>query len=136
MIVNYAVTESVFEAFYYDRRYVPSFSQKRLVEAGFLGKKSKRGFYDYREGAVAQKADKDLLKGEEILQRILSLLINEAADALLYGVASEPDIELAMCLGVNYPKGLIAWARDTGIQTCVQSTRCIVRSISRASIPL
>ena len=46
--VNYVVTETVFESFYYDPRYKPSFSQKRLLEAGWLGRKSGRGFYNYR----------------------------------------------------------------------------------------
>ncbi|MBP6115403.1 MAG: 3-hydroxyacyl-CoA dehydrogenase PaaC [Neisseriaceae bacterium] len=50
--VNFAVTQSVWQAFYYDQRFLPSLVQQDLVYAGFLGKKSGRGFYDYREGAV------------------------------------------------------------------------------------
>jgi len=50
--VNFAVTRSIFEAFFYDPRYKPSITQQRLVDAGMLGRKSGRGFYDYREGAV------------------------------------------------------------------------------------
>lgn len=45
--VNYIVTETVFTAFYFDPKFKPSFTQKRLLEAGFLGRKSGRGFYDY-----------------------------------------------------------------------------------------
>ena len=45
--VNYAVTESVFKAFYFDPRYKPSFTQKQHAEAGWLGRKTKRGYYDY-----------------------------------------------------------------------------------------
>ncbi|MGN6475865.1 MAG: 3-hydroxyacyl-CoA dehydrogenase NAD-binding domain-containing protein, partial [Flavipsychrobacter sp.] len=41
--VNYVVTETVFQSFFYDPRYKPSFSQKRLLEAGWLGRKSGRG---------------------------------------------------------------------------------------------
>jgi 3-hydroxybutyryl-CoA dehydrogenase len=51
--VNYAVTRSVFEGFFYDPRFKPSLTQRRLVESGFLGKKSGRGYYDYRDGASA-----------------------------------------------------------------------------------
>lgn len=43
-----------------------------------------------------------------IAERILAMLINEAADALFWQVASAADIDLAMTKGVNYPKGLLA----------------------------
>lgn len=50
--VNYAVTRSVFDAFYGDPRFQPSFVQLELVQAGHLGRKSGRGFFDYRDGAA------------------------------------------------------------------------------------
>ncbi len=117
--VNYTVTETVFEAFYYDPRYKPSFTQKRLMEAGWLGRKAGRGFYDYREGAQNPEPTKDKKLGEQIVWRILVLLINEAADALYLNIASKEDIELAMTQGVNYPKGLLQWADEKGINHCV-----------------
>ncbi|WP_404378724.1 3-hydroxyacyl-CoA dehydrogenase PaaH [Caenispirillum salinarum] len=49
--VNYAVTSSVFAAYYNDKRFLPSLVQKDLVDAGWLGRKTGRGFYDYAEGA-------------------------------------------------------------------------------------
>jgi len=117
--VNYAVTESVFQAFYYDDRYKPSFTQKRLAEAGFLGRKSGRGFYDYREGATKPQPQRNTELGNKILSRIRIMLINEAADALFLHIASRDDIDRAMTLGVNYPKGLLAWADELGIENCV-----------------
>ena len=49
--VNFAVTRSVYDALFQDPRYRPSLVQKDLVDAGLLGRKSGRGFYDYRDGA-------------------------------------------------------------------------------------
>ncbi|WP_210488891.1 3-hydroxyacyl-CoA dehydrogenase NAD-binding domain-containing protein [Rufibacter aurantiacus] len=112
--VNYRVTESVFASFFYDPRYKPSFTQKRLFEAGYFGRKSGRGFYNYQEGAVLQEPTKDEELGEQILTRILAMLINEAVDALALKVANKEDMELAMTKGVNYPKGLLAWADELG----------------------
>ena len=114
--VNFAVTQSVFESLFYDPRYRPSLTQQRLVEAGMLGRKTKRGYYDYREGAAQPAPTKDPSVGLLVFERVLAMLINEAADAVLLRVASPEDIELAMTKGVNYPKGLLAWANEIGIE--------------------
>ena len=117
--VNYAVTESVFSAFYFDPRFKPSFTQKRLTEAGFLGRKSGRGYYDYSQDAIQPAANENAQLGQLIFDRILVMLINEAADALFLNIASAKDIDYAMTKGVNYPKGLLAWADEKGIEWCV-----------------
>lgn len=119
--VNYKVTQTVFEAFYYDPRYKPSFAQKNLVDAGWLGRKTAKGFYDYTQDAQNPKPEKDEELGNMIVWRILVMLINEAADALYWGVASKKDIDLAMTKGVNYPKGLLEWADEKGIENCVET---------------
>jgi 3-hydroxybutyryl-CoA dehydrogenase len=119
--VNYKVTETVFKSFFYDPRYKPAFTQKRLSEAGYLGRKSGRGYYDYREGAQNPEPNKDKKLGEQIVWRILVMLINEAADALYLNIASRDDIDLAMTKGVNYPKGLLQWADEKGIHHCVET---------------
>jgi len=117
--INYTVTETVFKAFYYDARYKPAFTQKRLAEAGYHGKKSGRGYYTYAEDAVEPTAVKDETMGKLIVDRIVVMLINEAADTLQFNIATKEDIDLAMTKGVNYPKGLFAWADEIGIENCV-----------------
>lgn len=115
--INYTVTETVFAAFYYDPRFKPSFTQKRHMEAGFLGRKTGRGFYDYSEGMELPAPTKDEKLGQEIVDRILAMLINEAYDALFLKIASREDIDTAMTKGVNYPKGLLAWSEEIGLKT-------------------
>ncbi|MBK9336029.1 MAG: 3-hydroxybutyryl-CoA dehydrogenase [Lewinellaceae bacterium] len=118
--INYTVTETVFKSFYFDPRYKPSFTQKRLVNANYLGRKTCRGFYDYREGAVIPNPVKDKPLGQQIVTRVVAMLINEAADALYLNVANRDDIDMAMTQGVNYPKGLLAWADEIGIAKIVE----------------
>jgi 3-hydroxybutyryl-CoA dehydrogenase len=118
--VNYAVTRSVFEAFFFDPRYKPSLTQRRLVEAGFLGKKTGRGYYDYAEGAASRAANTDASVGAAVVERILAMLVNEAVDAVLMRVASPEDIDLAMTRGVNYPKGLLAWGNEIGLSRVLE----------------
>ncbi|WP_179374994.1 3-hydroxyacyl-CoA dehydrogenase NAD-binding domain-containing protein [Winogradskyella wichelsiae] len=124
--VNYTVTETVFTAFYFDPRYKPSFTQKRFAEAGYLGRKSGKGFYDYdangrktERTSVSSSAVETSLS-ETIFNRVLVMLINEAADTLFLNIASAEDIDNAMTKGVNYPNGLLAWADEKGIDWCVQ----------------
>ncbi|MBW3128176.1 3-hydroxyacyl-CoA dehydrogenase NAD-binding domain-containing protein [Hymenobacter profundi] len=119
--VNYRVTESVWTAFFYDPRYRPSLTQKRLLEAGYYGRKSGRGFYDYAPGAPTPSPTRDEALGQAILHRILAMLINEAADALHLRVATAADLEVAMTTGVNYPQGLLAWADELGLPQVLQT---------------
>jgi 3-hydroxybutyryl-CoA dehydrogenase len=115
--VNYAVTRSVFEGFFNDPRYKPALTQRRLVEAGWYGRKRERGYYDYREGAVRPEPSKDEACGRAIVDRVVAMLVNEAVEALHLRVASARDIETAMTKGVNYPRGLLAWGDAIGPAT-------------------
>jgi 3-hydroxybutyryl-CoA dehydrogenase len=109
--VNYAVTESVWSSFYYDQKYTPSFTQKRLVEAKWLGRKSGRGFYNYSENEIPVNTSPEWSSMQAIFDRVIVMLINEAANALFLNVATKDDIELAMTKGVNYPKGLFTMGK-------------------------
>lgn len=114
--INFAVTSTAFKSFFYDGRYRPSVIQQRMVEGGLLGRKSGKGYYDYSEGAEKPEPNKSKALGELIVNRVLCLLINSAIDALHVGVASKEDLDLAMTKGVNYPKGLLAWGDERGLE--------------------
>lgn len=112
--VNFSVTKTVYNEYFYDPKYKPSLLQQRMSEAKLHGRKTGKGFYDYSEGAVKPEPVKDDTLYQQIFMRIISMLINEAVEAKRLGVANDEDIELAMQKGVNYPKGLLAWGKEIG----------------------
>jgi 3-hydroxybutyryl-CoA dehydrogenase len=113
--VNYKVSESVWQQFFYEPRFKPSLTQKRLYEAKLFGRKSGKGFYDYTEGAVMPLPKKDDELAKSVFYRIMAMLINEAIDSLYLQLATKEDIDLAMTKGVNYPKGLLKWGDELGL---------------------
>jgi 3-hydroxybutyryl-CoA dehydrogenase len=112
--VNYRVTETVWQQFFYDPRYRPSLTQKRLFEAGLFGRKANKGYYDYSAAEMPQpNTSPELL--QKIFLRIMAMLINEAAEALFLQIGTREDLDLAMEKGVNYKKGLLKWADEIGL---------------------
>jgi 3-hydroxybutyryl-CoA dehydrogenase len=117
--VNLSVSESLFERYYYQPRFRPSFLQRTMVEAGDLGRKSGRGFYDYTENA--DNSNKGADPPDNVALRVISCIINEAHLALAEGVATAEDIDQAMKLGASYPRGPFEWANEIGPNQILQT---------------
>jgi 3-hydroxybutyryl-CoA dehydrogenase len=124
--VNFAVSQSVFEQFFFDPRYRPHLLQRAMVDVGRLGRKSAGGFYDYQtdgsRGAawpgILRRVDGPALEplsGEQVQARILAAIVNEAASAVADGVASPEAVDTAMRLGTNYPSGPLEWGERIGL---------------------
>ncbi len=139
--VNLAVSTSVWEQMGRHARFTPHEIQRTLVKNGHLGRKTGRGFYVHDDNAPPLPATQverrsfqlsPLLSGaieafakragvskagmteQYAFARILAAILNEAALALEEGVATREDIDIAMKLGTNYPKGPLAWADEIG----------------------
>jgi 3-hydroxybutyryl-CoA dehydrogenase len=134
--VNYAVSQSVWQQSGNPARLTPHPIQGQLVEQKKLGRKTGQGFYNYdndppktaypdlnlpaklsseaiaiakeftRKGALISASDTE----NYIFARILAAIINEAHLALDDNVATSADVDTAMKLGTNYPKGPIDWS--------------------------
>ena len=111
--INLSVSESLFERYYYQPRFRPSYLQRAMVEGGTLGRKAGRGFYDYDGGQGAEDGGRGG-PTEDVALRVISCIVNEAFLALQEGVATAEDIDRAMKLGANYPKGPFEWADEIG----------------------
>jgi len=119
--INYKVTESVWTQFFYEPRFKPSLTQKRMFEANWFGRKTGRGYYNYAQGHVQPSPIIDEKLNTYIFDRIIAMLVNEAIDSFYLQLASKEDLDLAMMKGVNYPKGLLKWADDLGLQNVLDT---------------
>ena len=89
---NFAVTRSVYEANFYDKRFVPSLVQRELVDGGLLGRKSKQGFYDYRDGA----------ENEVLIEMAPLTTLPNATTLHVHGTGAVADHILAMLKQQDY----------------------------------
>ena len=121
--VSLAVGTSVWEQTGRDERYAPTEFQRQLVADGRLGRKTGRGVFRYDGGGQPLDATPDralaaaLTAGPIVTSpvgRTVAMLVNEAVDLVARGEATAEDVDTAMVLGTNYPKGPIAWGGEIG----------------------
>ena len=118
------ISKSFYEQSFGEPRWRPSPIAARYVAAGLHGRKSGRGYYDYSSDpyrppdpdppAAGPDAEAKPAAGG-VLERIVCQVINECAFALGEGVGSAEDIDTGMVLGLNYPRGPLAWADEIGL---------------------
>ena len=131
--INLSVSESLFERYYYPPRFRPSYLQRSMVEAGDLGRKSGRGFYDHNgDGSPTASGSEP---PENVSLRVISCIINEAYLALSEGVATAEDIDQAMKLGANYPKGPFEWTNEIGPNQILQTLDSLKTTHGEAYLP-
>jgi len=125
------VTHTMTEA--YGERLPRQATLGRLVEEGHLGKKSGQGFYLYpggKKGSIAPAAQAASGRAsawnpsdENIVDRLLLLMVNEAARCLEDQVVRRPlDVDLGMVMGTGFPPfrgGLLRYADQRGVQGIV-----------------
>ncbi|USQ76509.1 3-hydroxyacyl-CoA dehydrogenase NAD-binding domain-containing protein [Ornithinimicrobium cryptoxanthini] len=132
--VNFAVGRSVWLQTGRDPRYEPADVQRRLVEAGRLGRKSGRGWFEYDDSGEPIDATPDEGQVAELVggpietdpvARTLAMLVNEGVDLVRRDEATAEDVDTAMKLGTNYPKGPHEWLAEIGAATIVEQLRAL-----------
>lgn len=130
--VSLAVGTSVWEQTGRDERYTPTELQRQLVADGRLGRKSGQGVFRYDASGQPLDASPDralavaLTAGPIVTNpvgRTIAMLVNEAVDLVARGEASAEDVDTAMELGTNYPKGPIAWGAEIGFDVIAEQLR-------------
>ena len=113
--VGLAVSRSFYEQSFGEPRWRPSPLVARMVAAGRLGRKSGRGWYEYPPGPPrVEAAPSEEL--DPIAEQIVCQLVNEAYFALGEGVGTAEDIDAGMVLGLNHPRGPLAWGEQLGLE--------------------
>lgn len=135
--VNLKVSQTVWADFGKPSRFTPSAIQQKLVEAGHLGRKTNRGFYDYSTGesvpayetkptnvanwrpsraleVFAGALEKPADRAMWLYSRVLLAVMNEGALAA-ETIALPRDVNIAMELGFNYPLGPLSIADQVGL---------------------
>jgi 3-hydroxybutyryl-CoA dehydrogenase len=120
-LIGIDVNLNVARSFFHQRpeaRWEPHPIQERMVAEGRLGRKTGAGFYDYENGnrVESPEAEVDERLRRTVLDRLLAQLVNEGCFAAEEGVATPDDIDAAMRLGLNHPRGPFEWLERIGAE--------------------
>jgi 3-hydroxybutyryl-CoA dehydrogenase len=118
---NLAITKSIYQALGRPERFAPPALQQALVDRGMTGRKAGQGFYLYPEGkragenreALALRTGEGAASGPEAWARLRAALIAEAESVVGEGTASASDVDVAIKLAMNFPKGPIEWRKES-----------------------
>ena len=123
-LIGVDVNLKVAQSFYAQRavaRWEPSPIQEEMVAEGRLGRKVGRGFYSYERGRKVEERERPTSQttARAILERVVSCLVNEASFTVEEGVAGPDDVDTAMKLGLNHPRGPFEWREELGADRVV-----------------
>ncbi len=139
--VSLAAGVAIFEGFFEEPRFRPSLLQRRVADAGRLGRKTGAGYYDYgADGARTAPWDGltsrapgspaiAQLDAAQVEARILAAIVNEAASAVADGVASPEAVDTAMRLATNWPDGPLVWGERIGLASVVNTLDALHASV-------
>ncbi|HEX4047538.1 MAG TPA: 3-hydroxyacyl-CoA dehydrogenase NAD-binding domain-containing protein [Elusimicrobiota bacterium] len=118
---NLAITKSIYEALGRPERFAPPALQQALVDRGMTGRKAGKGFYLYADGkpqgenpeALSLRAAAGVSDGPDAWARLRAALIAEAERVVDEGTASGSDVDIAIRLAMNFPKGPLEWRKES-----------------------
>ncbi len=95
------------------KSYGPAPILTKLFKAGHYGKKTGQGYYDWSEGKTNEIPMNAGVNFDPI--RVLATAVNEAAKLIEMGATTREEIDTAVLLGLNYPRGILRMADSTGL---------------------
>ena len=133
-LIGVDVNLQVARSFYAQRevaRWEPHEIQERMVAEGRLGRKAGRGFYEYEGGRKVKLRERSTSAATDraIVERVVSCLVNEASFAVEEGVAEPGDVDVAMRLGLNHPRGPFEWREELGAGRIVATLDTLAENV-------